>query len=187
MPSYTESLKYPTSPGKMVEDDFGKRWHDNICMVNERNKMSYRQVIFLTLLFLGGLEDLSYRTKNLVSTIFAMKLDSFILHQIDRLPVIKCHVYDDILTSLVKNWCLSLFLIYLSLSIRSYLPTETWVPRTMIKQNFFFLYRRMGTRKIPKSSTAYILIVMCYELSRLIVFRSKRGDLWKQGLSNTGL
>ena len=87
----------------------------------------------------------------------------------------------------LKNWCLSLFLIYLSLSIRSYLPTETWVPRTMIKQNFFFLYRPMGTRKIPKSSTAYILIVMCYELSRLIVFRSKRGDLWKQGLSNTGL
>ena len=26
----------------------------------------------------------------------------------------------------------------------------------------------MGTRKIPKSSTAYILIVMCYKLSRLI-------------------
>ena len=63
MLSYTESLKYPTSPGKMVEDDFGKRWHDNIYMVNERNKMSYRQVIFLTLLFLGGLKDLSYRTK----------------------------------------------------------------------------------------------------------------------------
>lgn len=97
-----------------------------------------------------------------------MKLDSFILHQINRLPVIKCHVYDDIMTSLVKNWRLSLFLIYLSLSVRSYLPTETWVPRTMIKQNFFFLYRRMGTWKIPKSSTGYILIVMCYELSRLI-------------------
>ena len=97
-----------------------------------------------------------------------MKLDSFILHQIDRLPVIKCHSYDDIMTSLVKNWCLSQFLIYLSLSVRSYLPTETWVPRTMIKQNFFFLYRWMGPRKIPKSSTAYILILMCYELSRLI-------------------
>ena len=38
----------------------------------------------------------------------------------------------------------------------------------MIKQNFFFLYRWMGPRKIPKSSTAYILILMCYELSRLI-------------------
>ena len=38
----------------------------------------------------------------------------------------------------------------------------------MVKQNFFFLYRRMGTRKIPKSSTACILIVMCYELFRLI-------------------
>ena len=38
----------------------------------------------------------------------------------------------------------------------------------MIKQNFFFLNRPMGTRKIPKSSTACILIVRCYELSRLI-------------------
>ena len=125
--------------------------------------------------------------KNLVSTIFAMKLDSFILHQIDRLSVNKCHVWD-ITTSLVKNWRLSLFLIYLSLSIRSYLATETWVPRTMIKQNFLFLYRWMGKRKIPKSSTAYSLIFMSYELYVVnTVFRSKRGGLWKQGLSNTGL
>ena len=70
--------------------------------------------------------------------------------------------------SLVKNWCLSLFLIHHGLSVRSYLPTETWVPHTMIKQNFFFLYRWMGPRKSPKSSTAYILILMCYELSRLL-------------------
>ena len=112
-----------------------------------------------------------------------MKLDSFILHQIDRLSVNKCHAWD-IMTSLVKNWRLSLFLIYLSLSIRSYLPTETWVPRTTMKQNFLFLYRWMGTRKIPKSSTAYSLIFMSYELSVVnTVFRSKRGGLWKQGLS----
>ena len=63
MDSYIESLKYPTSRGKMVEDDFGKRRYDNICMINEQSKMSYRQVIFLTLLFLRGLKDLSYRTQ----------------------------------------------------------------------------------------------------------------------------
>ena len=186
MLSYIESLKYPTLRGKMVEDDFGKRWHDNICMVNERSKMSYRQVIFLTLLFLGGLEDLSYRTKNLVSTIFAMKLDSFIRHQTDRLPVIKCHVYDDILTSLVKNWCLSLFLIYLSLSIRSYLPTETWclVPWS----NKTFSIQADGDTKNSKKLNC--LHFNCYVLRTVpvnTVFRSKRGDLWKQGLSNTGL
>ena len=166
MLSYIESLNYPTSRGKIEEYDFRKRWHENIYMVNEQNKMIY-----------------PIELKNLVSTIFAMKLDSFILHQIDRLSVNKCHVWD-ITTSLVKNWRLSLFLIYLSLSIRSYLPTETWVPRTTMKQNFLFLYRWMGTRKIPKSSTAYSLIFMSYELSVVnTVFRSKRGGLWKQGLS----
>ena len=109
MLSYIESLNYPTSRGKMEEYDFRKRWHENIYMVNEQNKMSYRQVIFLTLFYQGGLQDLSYRTQNLVATIFAMKLDSFILHQIDRLSVNKCHVWD-IMTSLVNNWRLSLFI-----------------------------------------------------------------------------
>ena len=71
------------------------------------------------------------------------------------------------MTSLVTNWRLSLFLVYLSLSVRSYLPTETWVPRTMIKQNSLFLYTWMGTRKIRKSSTAYIncLTLLLIELS----------------------
>lgn len=63
MLSYIESLYYPTSRGKMEEYDFRKRWRENIYMVNEQNKMSYRQVIFLTLFYQGGLQDLSYRTQ----------------------------------------------------------------------------------------------------------------------------
>ena len=63
MLSYIESLNYPTSCGKMEEYDFRKRWHEIIYMVNKQNKMSYRQVIFLTLFYQGGFQDLSYRSQ----------------------------------------------------------------------------------------------------------------------------
>ena len=63
MLSYIESLNYPTSRGKMEEYDFRKRRHENIYMVNKQNKKSYRQVIFLTLFYQGGLKGLSYRTQ----------------------------------------------------------------------------------------------------------------------------
>ena len=60
---YWKVLKSPPSCGQMVKGDFGKRLHDNICMVNAWDKMPYRHVIFLTLFCLGELKEQSYRTK----------------------------------------------------------------------------------------------------------------------------